>query len=116
MAEWPGSAPPLGLPYAGARPHRTGAAPRAAAVPAAQAPRAARALLAGPYAHAHGAAVVDAACHIDGGAAFVDDRAVADRETVAIGGVARAAAGDDEHAPVAVIRGTGGGRSGREGC
>src|SRR6185503_2773268 len=41
--------------------------------------------------------------HIDGRAAFIEDRAVADREPVAIGAVARSGIGDDEHAPVAIV-------------
>src|ERR1044071_5860296 len=94
---------PLGPP-APAPPRGASAAPFAAAGAARQAARSAGALLPGPDPDIDDAIPGDTPGHIDGRAAFIEDRTVPDREPVAIGAVARSAVGDDEHAPVAIVR------------
>src|ERR1043166_4148635 len=104
----------LGGPIARARAGRPNAAPCSASGPARKAPRAARALRAGPHAYRDAAIAADAARNVDRRASLVEHDAVLDRQAVAIGRVARAPLRDDQHAPVAVETGSRGARRARQ--
>src|ERR1043165_484698 len=93
---------PLGRPGAGALARACG--PGAAAVGRRHAPGAGGALAAARHRDGHGAIGADRAGNIERRGARVADRAVLDPDRIAIGAIAAAFLGDDEHAPLAVER------------
>src|ERR1700686_792261 len=93
---------PLGHPGAGASPGRSPAPPRATAGGSRQAAGAMGFLTAGRNGDPHGAVARDVSLQLDLLAAPIEDLAILDAHTVAVGGRAIADPGLDEHAPIPV--------------
>ena len=93
---------PLRRPRAGADVRRASTTPVPPAVVAQQAARAVGALRASRYAHPEAAVAAHPPIHVNGGAAIVENVAITNGQTEAIGSVAGAAARHNENVPVAV--------------